>query len=74
MAGRVGLEAREADLSLTELYTAEEAFTTGTMGALAHVTEVDGRRIGDGLKGEVTRRLQQAYENHILETATPLSF
>ena len=42
VAERVGLEAREADLSLTELYTAEEAFTTGTMGALAHVTEVDG--------------------------------
>ena len=74
IAARVGIEAREADLSLTELYTAQEAFTTGTMGALAHVTEVDGRRIASGLKGPVTRRLQQAYEDHILETATALPF
>ena len=74
VADRVGLEAPEADLSLTELYTAEEAFTTGTMGALAHVTEVDGRRIAGGEKGAVTRRMQQAYEEHILETATPLTF
>ena len=44
------------------------------MGALAHVTEVDGRRIADGEKGPVTRRVQQAYEDHILETATPLPF
>ncbi|MGB0171502.1 MAG: aminotransferase class IV, partial [Flavobacteriales bacterium] len=74
VAERVGIEAREADLSLTELYTAEEAFTTGTMGALAHVTEVDGRRIAGGTKGPLTLRMQQAYEDHILETATPLPF
>ncbi len=74
IAERVGIEAREADLTLTELYTAEEAFTTGTMGALAHVTEVDGRRISNGQKGPVTERLQQAYEDHILETATVLPF
>ena len=40
IAARVGIATREADLSLTELYTAK-SFTTGTMGALAHVTEVD---------------------------------
>ena len=70
----MGIAAREADLSLTELYTAQEAFTTGTMGALAHVTEVDGRRIANGQKGPVTQQLQQAYEDHILETATALPF
>ena len=31
---------------MTEVYTADEAFTTGTMGGLAPVLEVDGRRIG----------------------------
>ena len=31
-----GIPVREADLTLTELYTADEAFTTGTMGAFAH--------------------------------------
>ena len=72
-AGLKGIEAREANLSLTELYTADEAFTTGTMGALAHVIEVDGRHIGSGAKGPVTSLLQQAYLDHIMDTATPLT-
>jgi len=53
-----GIEARETDLTLTEVYRADEMFCTGTMGELVAVTEVDGRRIGaaDGA-GPVTRRL-----------------
>ena len=49
------------DLSLTELYRADEAFCTGTMGELAGVTQVDGRRIGDGEIGPMTRRLSALY-------------
>ena len=49
------------DLSLAELYRADEAFCTGTMGELAGVTEVDGRRIGDGTIGPKTRRLSALY-------------
>jgi branched-chain amino acid aminotransferase len=48
---------REKDLSLTEVYRADEAFCTGTMGELAAVVEVDGRRIGSGEPGPMTRRL-----------------
>ena len=71
-ATALGIPCREANLTLTELYTADEAFTTGTMGALAHVVEADGRTIADGGKGTNTRRLQQAYTEHILDTAVPL--
>ncbi|MGH8242007.1 MAG: aminotransferase class IV [Steroidobacteraceae bacterium] len=49
------------DLSLSELYRADEAFCTGTMGELAGVTQVDGRRIGDGEIGPMTRRLSALY-------------
>jgi branched-chain amino acid aminotransferase len=45
------------DLSLTELYRADEAFCTGTMGELAGVTRVDGRKIGNGAIGPMTERL-----------------
>ena len=45
------------DLSLTELYRADEAFCTGTMGELAGVTQVDARRIGSGAIGPMTERL-----------------
>jgi branched-chain amino acid aminotransferase len=49
------------DLSLTELYRADEVFCTGTMGELAGVTWVDGRKIGDGNIGPMTRRLSALY-------------
>ena len=53
-----GIPVVERNLSLTELYTADEAFTSGTMGELTPVLEVDGRTIGNGVPGELTRRLQ----------------
>ncbi len=56
-----GLEALEKNLSLTEVYTADEVFTTGTMGALAPVLEVDGRRIASGSRGPTTSRLQRLH-------------
>ena len=55
------IESEVRDLSLTELYRADEVFCTGTMGELAGVTWVDGRQIGDGNIGPVTRRLSALY-------------
>ncbi len=52
---------REEDLSLTEVYRAEEMFCTGTMGELAPVVRVDGRLIGAGECGPVTRQLARWY-------------
>ena len=49
------------DLSLTELYRSDEAFCTGTMGELAGVTRVDGRKIGSGAIGPMTERLAALY-------------
>ncbi len=45
------------DVSQAELYRADEAFCTGTMGELAAVVKVDGRVIGDGRPGPLTERL-----------------
>ncbi|MFG0294797.1 MAG: aminotransferase class IV, partial [Maioricimonas sp. JB045] len=47
----------ERDYSQAELYRAEEAFCTGTMGELVPVVQVDGRPIGNGSRGPVTERL-----------------
>lgn len=62
----------ERNLSLTELYTADEAFTTGTMGELTPVLEVDGRTIGNGERGRFTTRLQQIHRKHAWQTGTPI--
>ena len=56
-----GIPSRVDDLSLTEAYRADEAFCTGTMGELASVTEIDGRTIGGGSPGRLTKRLSDLY-------------
>ncbi len=49
------------DYSQAELYRAEEAFCTGTMGELVPVVEVDGRKIGSGECGPMTARLTELF-------------
>ena len=56
-----GIPCAEADLSLGEVYRADEMFCSGTMGELAAVTKVDGRVIGDGEVGPMTKRLSALY-------------
>lgn len=52
----------ERDFSLTNVYSADEAFVTGTFGSLTPVIEVDGRSIGTGKPGEVTAKLTRLYK------------
>jgi branched-chain amino acid aminotransferase len=54
----------EKDLSLTEVYRADEMFCTGTMGELAAVTAVDGRAIGKGRAGPMTKRLSELFREY----------
>ena len=53
--------AEVRDISLPELFRADELFCTGTMGELTPVIELDGRTIGTGDGGPVTQRLSQLY-------------
>jgi len=57
-----GIEAREGDFSLSQVYGANEAFITGTFAGIVPVVDVDGRTIGDGGRGPVTLRLQWLYD------------
>ena len=51
----------ETDLSVVDVYSANEMFCTGTMGELAAVTMLDNRQIGDGRVGPMTKRLSDLY-------------
>ena len=51
----------ETDLSVFDVYDAQEMFCTGTMGELAAVTKIDNRQIGDGKVGPMTKRLSDLY-------------
>jgi branched-chain amino acid aminotransferase len=67
-----GLASREKDLSLTEVYRADEAFCTGTMGEIAPVTKVDGRTIGTGVPGPITLRLAELFRQLVALAGTPV--
>ena len=72
ICGEQNIPAKERNLSLTEVYTADEVFTSGTMGELTPVLEADGRIIGDGKAGPVTLRLQKLHRALAYENGTPL--
>ena len=59
------IAARETTFSLTDVYSAREAFVTGTFAGLVPVRIVDGRTIGTGARGPVVERLQGLYAAHV---------
>jgi branched-chain amino acid aminotransferase len=61
VCARQGIPARERNFSLTQVYSADEAFVTGTFAGVVPVHTVDGRRIGTGERVPVVRRLQALY-------------
>ncbi|MDQ6873566.1 MAG: aminotransferase class IV [Actinomycetota bacterium] len=68
-----GIATEVGDWTLTDLYTADEAFVTGTMGGLTPIIEVDGRPIGAGRPGPVTHRLRAAYADLTAGSGTPIT-
>jgi branched-chain amino acid aminotransferase group I len=72
LAASNGIETSERNVSLSELYNADEAFTTGTMGELAFVLEIDGRTIGTGETGPLTERLSDLHRAHTKEEGEPI--
>ena len=74
IAAREEISAQEKNLSLTELYTADEVFATGTMGELTPVLKADGRTIGDGKAGELTKRLQTLHRQYAYDHGEALPF
>ena len=59
-------KVREHDFTLAETYAADEAFVTGTLGGVTPVTMIDGRVIGDGTPGAVTKRIAAIYHAHLM--------
>jgi branched-chain amino acid aminotransferase len=70
LAASAGLACRVGDYTLPQLYVADEAFVTGTMGGLVPVLAVDGRVIGDGKPGPVTGQLAALFADLTAATGT----
>jgi branched-chain amino acid aminotransferase len=72
LAAAAALPVAIGDYSLTQAYTADEMFVTGTMGGLAPVLAVDGRAIGDGKPGPVTMQLTELFAQLTASSGTPV--
>ncbi len=69
-----GLSVFEKNCSLTEFYTADEVFSTGSMGELTRVVEIDGRAILDKSQLGILRKIQGHFRKQTEEQGTPLPF
>lgn len=70
----LGIPIEVRRVSLAEFHSADEVFTTGTMGEITPVVEIDGRAIGAGVPGPMVRRISEAFRELTEEPAmyTPL--
>ena len=60
------------NLGLFDLYTADEIFVTGTAAEAAPLVKVDGRDIGDGKPGPITKKMVAAFEHITTSSGTPI--
>ncbi len=61
LAGEIGLEVVEKRITRDEVYSADEAFFTGTAAEVTPIRELDNRAIGNGTRGPITEKLQAMY-------------
>jgi len=65
LAAGLGIEVGEETLTRHDLFVAEECFLTGSAAEVIPAVRLDGREIGDGKPGPVTRRLSDAFRDHV---------
>ena len=65
LARTADIPVKEGDFTLAEVYSADEAFVTGTLGGVSRVSSVDGRYFPGDSVGTVTQRLSDLYQEYI---------
>lgn len=65
LAEKEGIELYVQDFTLAEVYSADEAFVTGTLGGITPVVVVDGKLIGNGKPGPLTAKISDMYETYL---------
>ena len=74
LAEEAGHDTKTTAMGLHDLYNADECFLTGTGAEIVPVIEVDGRQVGDGKPGTVTRRLMAMYRELRVKDGTRVNF
>ncbi len=72
LIGKLGISFRETNLGLYDLYTADEVFVTGTAAEIAPIVVIDGRKIGDGKPGKITKMLMEEFRKLTESEGVPI--
>lgn len=72
LAGTSGIGVEERNLTLYDVYTADEAFLTGTAAEMIPMVRLDGRVIGDGKPGPITKRLTERFRARTRTEGIPI--
>jgi branched-chain amino acid aminotransferase len=67
ICARLGVPCHEKTLQRHDLYIADECFLTGSAAEVVPIVKIDGRVIGNGTPGPITKKLSEAYHRHIRE-------
>ncbi|HEV8595743.1 MAG TPA: aminotransferase class IV, partial [Thermoplasmata archaeon] len=73
LADKLGIAGHEKPFTLYDVWAANEAFITGTAAEIGPVVEVDGRKIGDGAPGKITKQLMRAFRELVTTTGTSIN-
>lgn len=65
LCGRLGIACVEKTIQRHDVYVADECFVSGTGAEVMPVTKIDGRTIGNGMVGPITKRLIEAFHRHV---------
>jgi branched-chain amino acid aminotransferase len=72
LAQEEGIPFHEAVLTLHDVYNADECFLTGTGAEIIPVVKLDGRVIGDGVPGPITKTLIQKFRQYTQQVGVPI--
>ncbi len=72
LASQLGITLKEQNMGYFDLYSADEVFVTGTAAEVAPIVWIDGRSVGTGKPGPVTRQLMHAFTALTKKEGTPV--
>jgi len=72
IAKRLKIEVVERNITIHELYNADEVFLTATGIEIVPVIEIDGRKIGKGEPGPIFMKIKEEFDKEVRSTGTPI--
>ena len=72
IAGSLGISVKEQNMGYFDIYSADEVFVTGTAAEVGPITTIDGRKIGTGKPGPITRQFIAGFKVMTEKEGTPI--